>query len=145
MVGLCCILLLTACIGENYDFSPPMMTVSYSYLMNNETYELKEASVDWEGADQEYKETVDDFQSLGRDQEEIEVNADSEGSLILGHSDFELKEIQLSLWQDNEEIELYVNQFNEFQFPDLKGKFTLEVNLFTDRGNVQYVGNINLN
>ncbi|REJ07970.1 hypothetical protein DYE48_15130 [Halobacillus trueperi] len=121
------------------------MTVSYSYLMNHDTYEVKKASVDWEGANQEYKKTVDDFQSLGRDQEETEVNAGSEGSLILGHSDFKLEELQASLWQDNEEIKLYVNQFNEFKFPDSKGKYTLEVNLSTDSGNVQYVGNINLN
>ncbi|WP_083412484.1 hypothetical protein [Halobacillus dabanensis] len=121
------------------------MTVSYSHLMNIETYELKKASVDWEGADQDYIETVDDFQSLAMDQEEVDVNADSEGSFILGHGDFELKDLQLSLWQNSEEIELYVNQSNEFQFPDNKGNYTLEVNLFTDSGNVQYVGNVNLN
>jgi hypothetical protein len=145
IVSLGCIFLLTACIGEDYDFTPPTMTVWYHYLNDYDSYELKEASVNWEGPNEEYKKTVVDFQSLGIEQNQIEVNAGSEGNIELGHSDFQLEEFQVSLWQNNEEIELPVNKSNGFQFPDSKGNYILEVNLSSDMGDVQYVGNIDLN
>ena len=144
VISLCCVFLLTACIGENYDFTPPAMAVWTHHINKYDSNELQQASVDWEGGNEEYKETIEDFKTIGMEQEPIKVNAGSEGDLELSHGDFKLEKIQVCLWQGNEKMELPVDDSSTFQFPNAAGEYILEVNLFSDSGKVQYVGNINL-
>ncbi|MBN8234043.1 hypothetical protein JF544_02245 [Halobacillus kuroshimensis] len=137
-VGLGCIIFLSGCFGESYDFSSPEITLTSSHLMSEDTYDLAKASVDWEG---EAHEETNDFQAFASEQEVIQVNSGSTASLTLSHQDFQLDDFQVSLWKGDEEEELDL-EYGEFEFPDSTGSYVLEVNISSESGNVQYAGNI---
>ncbi|QFF97819.1 hypothetical protein PB01_02755 [Psychrobacillus glaciei] len=133
--GLFSIVLLAGCnfIAESYDYSPPSVTFSHSGL------KLAEANINWE-KDGTVKKI--DSLELAREQKQGAVKAGQEDSIYFGGQDFDILELTVSVWRDDEQIQLDVNYLKEFNFPDEKGEYLIEVNLTSDFGTAQYVGNI---
>jgi len=133
---LCVTIALTGCIGEDYDFTPPTITLLESEI------ELAEANVDWIGENNEpYKKETKDLDALTKKQEIIYVFAGQQTELLFDHTDFIQEHLSVFLLKDGEKIELGL-QDNSFYFPDEKGEYTLVVELVTDRGKVEYAGNV---
>ncbi|MEK3980665.1 hypothetical protein MKY37_16685 [Psychrobacillus sp. FSL K6-2836] len=127
------IVLLVGCIGENYDYSPPSVTLSYSGV------KLAEANINWE-KDGTVKKA--DSLELAREQQQITVKAGLEDFVDFDSQDFAILDLTVSVWRDGEQIQLDVNRLKEFNFPDEKGEYLIEVNLTSDFGTAQYIGNI---
>lgn len=127
---------LAGCIGENYDFTPPTITLLESEI------ELAEANVDWQGENNEpYEKETKNLEALAKKQEIIYGFAGQQTELLFDHTDFAEKSLSVTLLKDGEKIELDL-QDNSFYFPDEKGEYTLIVELVTDRGKAEYVGNV---
>lgn len=139
-IGLIFVFIFTGCIGENYDFSPPAINLSSDSNMKSE--ELAEANVDWrgEGNIQIEKET-NDILALAKEQQPLYFIAGEKVDLLPEHADFKTKGLSVSVWQNNKKLDLDVNDIS-FYLPKEKGEYVIEVNLQTDRGNAQYVGNL---
>ncbi|WP_419957992.1 hypothetical protein [Psychrobacillus psychrotolerans] len=131
-LGLFSIVLLAGCIGEDYDYSPPSVTLSHSEI------KLAEANINWE--DGTVKEA--DSLELAREQQQVTVKAGQENFVNFDSQDFEILDLTVSVWRDGEQIQLDVNRLKEFNFPNEKGEYLIEVNLTSDFGTAQYVGNI---
>jgi hypothetical protein len=134
-VGLFSIVLLAGCnfIGEDYDYSPPSVSLSHSEV------KLAEANINWE-KDGTVKKA--DSLELAREQQQVSVKAGLEDFVDLSSQDFKILDLTVSVWKDGEQIQLDVNRLNEFNFPNEKGEYLIEVNLTSDFGTAQYVGNI---
>lgn len=141
--GLFSILLLTGCIGENYDYTPPTVSLS------NSDIELEEANIDWDTAGDTTEDgsvKTDDIFELAKEQTPVAVKAGEQDSILFDSQDFSLENIAISVWKDDEETELTVDQkFKEFTYPTEEGNYTIEVHIDTDRGTAQYIGNILVN
>ncbi|WP_226671953.1 hypothetical protein [Rossellomorea aquimaris] len=132
---------MTGCIGEDYDFTPPTLT-----LMNTDSVdsvELTETNIDWRGKNskplgKEIKEVVD----FTREQKELTFPSGQQVDLLFDSEDFAVEELRAFLWLGNEKLQLDMGENRSFTFPKGKGSYVLEVDLQTDRGNAQYVGNI---
>ena len=132
---------MTGCIGEDYDFTPPTVT-----LMNTDSVdsvELTETNIDWRGEngkplEKETKEVVD----FAREQKELTFPSGQQVDLLFDSEDFAVEELRAFLWLGNEKLQLDMGENRSFTFPKGKGSYVLEVDLQTDRGNAQYVGNI---
>lgn len=135
LTGLLGIVLLTGCIGEEYDFTPPSVTLVHSEM------DLVEANIDWKSEEGYTKETANILQ-LAKEQPQVSVEAGKEDYLEFDHQDFAIKELSISVWQCEEETQLELKDGQSFNFPNETGEFVVEVNLVTDRGTAQYVGNI---
>ncbi|TKC20038.1 hypothetical protein FA727_11020 [Robertmurraya kyonggiensis] len=61
--------------------------------------------------------------------------------MLFEHADFKTKGLSVSVWQNDKKYDLEVNKVS-FYFPKEKGEYVIEVNLQTDRGNAQYIGNV---
>lgn len=134
---------LTGCIGENYDFNPPALKISNSSNIMSE--ELAESAVDWRGEDNiQIEKDVADKLELAKEQSQIQMSAGERVDLIFGHGDFERQELKVFLVKDNKEFEMEVTD-DFFMLPDQIGEYVLQVNLQTDRGSAQYIGNIVIN
>ena len=131
-VGLFSIVILAGCIGEDYDYSPPSVTLSHSEI------KLAEANINWE--DGTVKEV--DSLELARELQQVTVKAGQENFVNFDSQDFEILDLTVSVWRDGEQIQLDVNRLKEFNFPNKKGEYLIEVNLTSDFGTAQYVGNI---
>ncbi|MET3728075.1 hypothetical protein ABID52_001656 [Fictibacillus halophilus] len=145
ITGILLVVLLTACIAEDYDAGPPELRLS----VKEDLYGLKEANVDWKTEDKEFKSKVDDFLSLGSEQKEITLSPNQSAELILLENkedggEYTNETIKVSLWKGNEEIELTTNSSNNysFSFPSDPGEYVLEVDFRTNNGSSQYVGKI---
>lgn len=141
LIGLLCILSITGCIGEEYDFSPP--TVS---LVNpddiTKVEKLAEANIDWT-YDEKYNKETKDILSLANKQDTIYFNSGQNVQVTLENGDFDAKKIKISLWQNENKIDLTMNNDGQyFNLPREKGGYMIVVDLPTDKGNAQYVGNI---
>lgn len=139
-IGLIYVFILTGCIGENYDFSPPAITLSSDSNMNSE--ELAEANIDWrgEGNNPIGKET-NDILALAKKQQPMYLSTGEKVDLLSDHADFKTEGLSVSVWQNDKRLDLEVTDIS-FNLPKEKGEYVIEVNLQTDRGNAQYVGNL---
>lgn len=133
VAGLFSVLLITGCIGEDYDYSPPSVTLSHSEV------KLADANINWE-KDGTVKKT--DSLELAREQQQATVKAGQENFVNFDSQDFEILDLTVSVWRDGEQIHLDVNRLKQFNFPNEKGEYLVEVNLTSDFGTAQYVGNI---
>ncbi|QCR31996.1 hypothetical protein [Lysinibacillus sp. SGAir0095] len=141
-IGLLVILSLSGCIGENYDFSPP--SVELSSDSNFEPLELEEANIDWRGENNNQIENeTEDILSLSKNLQSIYGFRGEEVDLLFGHHDFDLRELSVVAWKNEQKFELEASD-SSFYLPSEKGDYILEVNLKTDRGTAQYVGNVNV-
>ncbi|MGD6962233.1 hypothetical protein ACQCVB_08515 [Fictibacillus phosphorivorans] len=147
LTGFLFIILLTACIAEDYDAGPPELRLS----VKEDLYALKEANVDWKTEEKEFKNKVDHFLTLGSEQKEIKLSPNQPAEIILLENkedggEYTNETMKVSLWKGNEKIELTTKSSTDysFSFPSNPGKYVLEVNFQTRKGSSQYVGNITL-
>lgn len=135
---------LTGCIGEEYDFTPPTVTLVNSELELN-SIQLEEANINWR-SDKYYEKETKDILSLAREQKQISVYAGQKEDLTFDSEDFTVYEISVSVWKKDKKvykkIDLELKEDRSFFLPEEKGEYVIEVNLQTDNGSAQYVGNV---
>ncbi|WP_141431079.1 hypothetical protein [Bacillus sp. 03113] len=140
IIGLFFVFSLTGCIGEDYDFSPP--TVS---LLNpndiNQQEDLEEANINW-NSDKQYSKETEDILSLAKKQNKMYFDSRQQVDLLFEHGDFDLKGVSVSVHQNDKKIDLEFKDDQSFNLPNEKGEYVIVVDLNTDSGNAQYVGNI---
>lgn len=143
LVGLFFTFSLTGCFGESYDFNPP--SVKLSSNSNIESEELVEATIVWreEGNKVKKELKIKDISSLAKQQPLMNFIAGEKVDLLFEHTDFAPKGLSVSVWQNDKKSDLKVSDIS-FNLPKKEGEYVIEVNLHTDRGNAQYVGNINI-
>ncbi len=134
-IGLGIIFVLTGCLGENYDFTPP------SIKLSTVNAQLKEANIDWD-SDKHYEKKTEDIISLAKKQPPISVTPGQQESIEFDSEDFAVKELSVSLLKKNGKIKINLKDDRSFYFPKETGEYVMEVNLLTDSGSAQYVGNI---
>lgn len=139
-IGLFLSFTLTGCFGESYDFSPPTVKLSSDSTIESE--ELAEANIVWYGEnDNQIKKElkIKDIFALSKQQQPMYLVAGEKVDLLLEHTDFDTKDLSVSVWQNDKKLDLEVNDIS-FHIPKEKGEYIIEVNLQTDRGDAQYVG-----
>lgn len=141
IVSLFFVFLLTGCIGEEYDFSPPTVSLTSQEITTQE--ELIEANVNWD--DEQYNKETDDIQLLAKEQNKIYFKSGQKVDVLFDHGDFDPKGISVSVWQNENKVDLkYQQKEQSFYLPEEKGEYMIVFDLNTDRGNAQYVGNIEI-
>lgn len=132
---------LTGCFGENYDFSPPTVSV-FTPNGINEQEKLAEANIDW-NYDEKYNKETKDILSLAKKQNKMSFNSGQQVELSLENGDFNPNGISVSVWQKENKIDLeYQKNDQSFYLPKEKGEYMIVVDLNADSGNAQYVGSI---
>lgn len=142
-IGLLSLFLLSGCFGEDYDFSPPtVMIITPNGIDIQEA--LAEANIDWKYDDKYNKETEDiNIQELAEMQNIIYFESRELVALNMENGTFDPNKIKVSVLQNENKIELEYFIVNQtFNLPTEKGKYILVVDIETDKGNAQYVGNI---
>jgi len=96
---------LTGCIGEEYDYTPPTVTLNDSSM----TEELVEANIDWRGENGEplNKET-EDVVSFAREQTTIHINSGQKVDIRFDNEDFAVEQLNVSVWKNDRGIAQYV-------------------------------------
>lgn len=135
--------LLTGCggIAETYVYTPPNASI-----INNSSQEMKleKANFDWD-SDKHYENKVKDIFKLAKEQEQIKLKPNESVILKFNHGDFLLKEKTVTAWKDGKSTKIKIDQQatgGEFHAPTKKGNYVIEINILTDSGTAQYVGNI---
>ncbi|CAN7549611.1 hypothetical protein [Rossellomorea sp. LjRoot5] len=141
LICLFLIFSLTGCIAEDYDFTPPTVTLMETDSVDS--VELTETNIEWRGEngkplEKETKEVVD----FAREQKELTFPSGQQVDVLFDSEDFAVEELRAFLWIGNEKLQLKMDENRSFTFPKGKGSYVLEVDLQTDRGSAQYVGNI---
>ncbi|MGY3312478.1 hypothetical protein ACV242_000974 [Peribacillus simplex] len=132
---------LTGCFGEEYDFTPPSVTLATNPIDSESDIKLKAANIDWQ-SDKEYKKETKDILALASKQKQISVNAGQQDSIVFDSQDFKVEEISIWVWQQDEKIKLELDKKRNFNFPKEKGEYLIELDLLSDKGTAEYVGNI---
>lgn len=139
--GLFLTLTMTGCIAEEYDFTPPTAT-----LMNTDSVdsvELTEANIDWRGENgKQLEKETEDVLSFARQQKPLSFPSGQQVDLLFDSEDFVVDELRVFLWIGQEKVQLDLSENRSFSFPKGKGSYVLEVDLQTDDGRAEYVGNI---
>lgn len=133
--------ILSGCIAEDYDFTPPSIALLGSSVVDQG--ELAEANIKWD-SDKAYRKETEDISSLAKEQEVIYLSSGEQVQLVLDNQDFLLEDLSAYVMKGDERIDLRVSEF-EFVLPEEQGEFVLVVDLLSDRGSAQYVGNIIIN
>lgn len=141
IIGLFYVFSLTGCIGEDYDFTPP--TVSLSNPNDIQIFYLEEASIAWRGENsKQFEKETKSILLLAKEQKQMYFSSGQKIYLLFDSEDFAVKELNVSVWQNDKKIDLELNDDRSFYFPKEKGEYVIELNLHTDRGYAQYVGNV---
>lgn len=141
IAGLCSIFLVTGCFGEEYDFSPPTVTV-FTPNGINETEILAEANIKWE-YDEKYNKETKDIQSLAKKQNALYFHPGELAAINFEDGDYDPDGISVSIWQGEKKIDVaYQKSSQDFHLPQEKGEYTLVIDIDSNSGNAQYVGNI---
>lgn len=141
-IGLFLAFLLSGCIGEDYDFSPPTVTISANDVID---VDLQEANLDWSGEDNKpYKKETKDITKLAKKQQQLTIGPKTPGTLRFDSEDFSVGGLSAYVLDDNNtKQEIKMNDTDRsFTLPTEKGNYTFVVDLQTDRGSAQYVGNL---
>lgn len=140
--GLFSIVLLAGCnfIGEDYDYTPPTVSLTYSDI------ELEEANINWDTkGDTAEDGTVktDNIFELAKEQEQVAVKAGENDSLQFDSQDFLLESVTVLLWKDEQSTSIEIDEKSlDFNYPTEAGSYVIDVTIDTDSGTAQYVGNI---
>ena len=134
------VLMLTGCIGENYKFYPPSVSLNTSLIFE----ELIEVNSEWEGeGNKQLVKTTDDWFSFAKEQPTITITSGEEIGFVLEHEDYLLYDTKVTLWtMEKEKSDLYVEEDGSIDLPNVKGEYVLEFNLDTDAGEAQYVAHL---
>ncbi|WP_201715659.1 hypothetical protein [Rossellomorea arthrocnemi] len=119
---------LTGCIGGDYDFTPP--TVTLMEIESVDSVELTETNIDWHGEngkplDKETKEIL----TFAQEEKELTFPPGQQVDLL-----FDSEDLLGFLWVGNEKLKLEMGGDQSFSFPKGKGSYVPEVDLLTDRG-----------
>lgn len=134
------VILLSGCIGENYDFSPPTVTLSNpDNIMQDVT--LAEANIDWY-YDEKYNKETENIQALANEQAPIILNAGQKVDYQIEDGDFDPDRISVSVLEDDSELELELEEVESFRLPNKTGEYIVIFEIKSDNGNAQYVGKI---
>jgi hypothetical protein len=140
-LGLFFVVSLTGCFGEEYDFSPPTASLTNPDDITQEE-KLAEANIDWK-YDEKYNKETDDIQSLAKKQNKMYFNSGQRVQFNLEDGHFDAKDVKISLWQGENKIDLAIDNAGQyFNLPKEKGEYMIVLDLPTDKGTAQYVGNI---
>lgn len=145
-IGMFLIFILTGCIGEDYDVGVPTAHLYSEDLAT--TLQLTEGNISWSSSSGDVDQKIDDIQELGLSQEKMKVTANEKVSLDFqenvrnGGDIWTDQKITVALLKDEQRIELELHEDREFQIPNNKGSYVLEVVFTSSRGTAQYVGNI---
>ncbi|MGG4264262.1 hypothetical protein [Peribacillus simplex] len=139
-IGLLFTFSLTGCFGEEYDFSPPSVTLSKRTNFESDI-KLKEANIDWK-SDKEYKKETKDILSLASKQKQVNIKSGQQGFINFDSQDFKIEEISIWVWKQDEKVKLEVDKNLNFNFPKEKGEYPIEMDLLTEHGSAEYVGNV---
>lgn len=137
-VGLCFAFALTGCIGENYDFTPP----SASIMSNPDLTEgeLEAANIDWD-SDKTYTQTTDDIYSLAKEQKPLHYYSGQQMDVLFDNGDIKIQALSVYVVRDGEKTELPMDG-RTFDLPEAEGEYVIVVDLQTDSGSAEYVGNL---
>lgn len=145
LMGLLFAVTLTGCFGEDYDVGVP---TAHLYL-GTTSIQLTEANISWNATNEDAKlQTIDDIQEFGLSQDEIKVFPNQEASINFKENEknggdiWTDPEITVALLKEELEIEIKMNDFREFRFPEKEGNYVLVVEFKNSAGSVEYVGNI---
>ncbi len=142
IIGLIFTFTLTACIGEQYDFTPPTVTIYTTMGSPDEvSFELEEANIDW-NSDEHYKKITTDILSFAKEQEPVSLIPGQKVDYQFDSEDFAIKDLSVSIWKNNKEIKLEIINSQSFSFPTEKGEYILQFDLRSDKGSAQYVRSI---
>ena len=111
-IGIFIVVLLTGCIGENYDFSPPTVTIASPDNLY-QSVELTEANIKWYTAEQYNKETAD-VQKLAKKQTPMYFSPGQNVEYSLEDGFFEQDNISVSVLKDGIETELKLEAVQSF-------------------------------
>ncbi|MEK3990634.1 MULTISPECIES: hypothetical protein [Robertmurraya] len=141
LFGLFFVVSLTGCIGEEYDFSPPTASLTNPEDITQEE-KLAEANINWT-FDEKYNKETKDILSLAKKQNKMHFNSGQKVQFSLQDGYFDEKNVKISLWQNENKIDLEMDNAGPyFNLPKDKGEFMIVLDLPTDKGTAQYVGNI---
>lgn len=134
------VVLLTGCIGEDYDFNPPDAFIEShdDFVKGN----LKTANIDWD-SDKEYTKKTDDIDALAKEQEPLDYYSGQKMDIRFDNEDIRIGNINIYVKQDDEKTELPADD-QVFEMPKEEGEYLIFVELETDSGNTEYVGNIDV-
>lgn len=133
--------LLTGCIGEKYDFSPPTLAF-YNGVIE---YNLIEANVKWNLDADQYNKENEDLQKVADTKEQMYFSPGQVVDYELKDGTFDSAEIDVKVMQNDMEQPLSVNaSLQEIQMPSEKGMYLLIANISTSRGTAQYVYNLEI-
>ncbi|WP_177201268.1 hypothetical protein [Bacillus sp. OV322] len=141
IMGSFFVILLTGCFGETYDYSPPTVTLTNPDDIEQEV-KLAEANIYWQTSDKNYTKKTEDIQSLAKKQSKMELKAGQKAELHLENGDFEPNGISVSVWKNAEKTDLKVKNDQSFNLPKNKGNYMIVVDIDTDKGHAQYVGDV---
>lgn len=132
-------LLLTACFGEDYDFTPPDVT-----LMNHTEYtdtdELTAVNIEWD-SDKLYTKKTNDIFSVANDQKTLVYHIGQEVRIVFVTQDFAIRKLSAYFMKDGIKTEIEVDG-EVFNMPNEKGEYIIVLHLLADSGTVEYVGNV---
>ncbi|MFS2173496.1 hypothetical protein [Priestia megaterium] len=132
-------------IGEDYDGNPPNAILHYK-----DENQLAKANIHWDKGNQEYVDKeVKDIKDFALKQEEIILPFGKEVGIEFKKNggDFNKHKATVELWNSDSpgtKRKLALKD-GTITLPKAKGSYILEVNLYTEEGNVQYLGNLKLN
>jgi hypothetical protein len=135
------VVLSTGCIGEEYDFSPPTASLTNPEDISQEA-KLAEANIDWT-YDEKYNKETKDILSLAKKQNKMYFNSGQKVQFSLQDGHFDEKKVKISLLQNENKMDLEMEHAGSyFNLPNEEGEYVIVLDLPTDKGNAQYVGNI---
>ncbi len=135
-------ILLTGCIGENYDAGPP-----HAYLkVGSSTIRLTESTVSWSTQSVQKQFVSENIQKLTEEQQLISVSSRQHGTLEFEDSldeggDYADVSVRVKIFDGKKRTDLPMNE-DMFYFPEEKGAYRLEVSFNAHAGRVEYVGNV---
>lgn len=135
LIGLCSVIILSGCIAEEYDYSPPTITLGSTGII------MVESNINWTRVDEYLKET-EDIVAFAKQQPLYRVQASLEDYIQFDSQDFAIEQLTVSVWQGENRIPLDMKNERTFNYPSEVGEYVVEVNLVSDNGSAQYVANI---
>ncbi|MED4235778.1 hypothetical protein [Priestia megaterium] len=109
--------------------------------------ELKETNVDWHGEEgKQYRKETNTRNGINRakKQKQLTVAPEAQGNLRFNSEDFLVNDItSYIISTSNAKQDIRINEQDKtFTFPKKKGNYVYMLELQTDRGYAQYVGNV---
>ncbi|WP_318619093.1 hypothetical protein [Priestia megaterium] len=132
-------------IGEDYDGDPPNAILYYK-----DANQLAKANIHWDRGNKEYVDKeVKDIKDFALKQKELILPISKEIGIELKENDggFNEHKTTVEIWNSDSPGTKHKLALKEgtIILPKEKGSYILEVNLYAEEGNVQYLGNLKLN